>query len=160
MTCTFSRSTILKFAALPSDSQPCPRHDEKRWILRFSALRASPAVVLARGSSAVLLSPTHSAPLQRQTASPIKEQRRRIPPVSTAERPHPTPLSIIRTELCAGHHLHYSRPHDDLQHPQLVVALLRGEPQLVIPIELALLAGFFIVRARLSTRPRTSGVNP
>lgn len=85
MTCTFSRSTILKFAALPSDSQPCPRHDEKRWILHFSALRASPAVVLARGSSAVLLSPTrscsppHSAPLQRQTAS-LKEQRRRIPP--------------------------------------------------------------------------------
>ena len=33
MTCTFSRSTVLRFAALSSGSQACPRHDEKRWIL-------------------------------------------------------------------------------------------------------------------------------
>ena len=159
MACTFSRSTVLRFAAPSSDSQHRPRHEKKRRIAYFSARQASPPVVPARAPPPCC-SPPHAARLYRDRQPRSRNSDEGSLPFRLRSVPSPTPLSIIRTELYAGHHLHYSRPHDDLQHLQLVVALLRGEPQLVIPIELALLAGFFIVRARLSTRPRTSGVNP
>lgn len=119
-----------------------------------------PTCCPCKGSCAVLLSPHAACPYRSKQIPQSRNSDEDSFPFRLRSAPIPIPLSIIRTELCVGHHLHYSRPHDDLQHPQLVVALLRGEPQLVIPIELALLAGFFIVRARLSTRPRTSGVNP
>ena len=163
----------LSLAVPFSDSQPCPQVRRPALVMMKSAgscilcTAGETTCSPCKGSSAVLLSPTrscsppHAARLYRYRQIPqSRNNDEGSLPFRLRSVPSPTHLSIIRTELYAGHHLHYSRPHDDLQHPQLVVALLRGEPQLVIPIELALLAGFFIVRARLSTRPRTSGVNP